>query len=83
MTDNADLESKDIYLAKVGEDGYIGLHEMGTYDGPDWHRLESWANSYDEHKKFVASISRIFGPIEEAAEDMKAEGWERVDWEKK
>lgn len=76
-------ESRDVYLGKEGEKGFVGLHSSGqTDENGQWHSMESWANMYSETKKFEASIFRIFGPLEEVVEDMEKEGWVVVDWEK-
>jgi hypothetical protein len=82
MSDDGSWEFKDAYLRKDGEPGYIGLHATGLTQDDGFHNLEAWANVYDENKKFKASIFRIFGPIEETVEDMEAEGWVVVEWEK-
>jgi len=73
-------EEKSIYLRKSGEEGFVGLHSTGmTAEGDIWCNMEAYANSYGEDKKFQASIFRIFGPIEDTAEDMIKEGWEIVE----
>lgn len=71
---------RDIYLEKEGEEGYIGLHEIGMWDGPAiWMRMEAWANGYDKDKKFIASLWRMFGDIEETAREMEGQGWKRME----
>jgi hypothetical protein len=76
-------ESKSIYLRKDGEKGFYGFHAGGmTREDGTWANMEAWVNCYDENKKFIASVSRVFGPIEEAAQGMVDEGWTVVsDWE--
>lgn len=74
-------ESKDIYLAKEGEKGYVGLHESGmTDEDGTWRRMEGWVNMYDENRKFVASVSRMFGPVETAAKEIGEDGYKEVEW---
>lgn len=76
-----EFQSKDIYLAKEGQEGYVGLHSIGYPDEDGkWRYMQNWANSYDKDRKFQASIFRIFGPIEETVEDMEQEGWKQVEW---
>lgn len=82
------LSSKDIYLKKDGE--IIGLHAYGEKDS-EWtvqnldgtretvkgfNQYEQWGNYYDENHKMVGRGSfRIFGDIEEVAEDLEKDGW--------
>ena len=82
---NGDWQSKNIYLMHPEADYYVGLHAVGDYDeNNQWHNMEAWENIYDLNKKFVCSNARLFGPIEETAEDMKVEGWKEIqDWEYK
>ena len=75
--------SKDIYLKRGNE--LIGIHTYGypseaTFGDdptvkPYFAQMEAWINAYTEDYKFIASISRVFGPIEETAEELKAEGF--------
>jgi len=79
---NGDWQSKDIYLKHEKEKVFIGLHSTGDYS-PDgqWMSLEAWMNLYNPDKSFLCSQSRIFGPIEEVAEELKKEGWTVIgDW---
>lgn len=82
--ENENFDSKDIYLEKNGE--IIGLHTYGHKSGVGtfmtFMQYEAWANLYEkknDERTFVASIYRIFGPIEEEAEALKAEGWVVVE----
>lgn len=85
LESDGEYVSKDIFLEREGE--LVGLHEIGLNDGPNWLRMESWANAYTLQFGFIASIFRIWGPIETTAEEMQAEGWKRVspppNWGKK
>lgn len=75
------LEMKDIYLSKDGEEGFVGLHETGfTNEKAEWCFMEAWGNYYDKNKKFICSAFRVFGPIEEAAEDFLKDGYVTVEW---
>jgi hypothetical protein len=81
--DKDGYESKNIYLRKDGEKGFYGFHSVGmTQEDGTWANMEAWMNCYDENKKFVASVSRVFGPIEISAEEMIQDGWVVVTvWE--
>lgn len=72
---DGEWEGKDIFLRKEGENETLGLHSTGmTGDDGQWHSLEAWMNVYVDGK-FKASVARIFGPIEQTAEELKQEGW--------
>lgn len=73
-------EGLSVYLTKEGEQGFYGIHATGmTDEDGSFKSLEAWINLYDEKKKFVASVSRLFGPIEDAAEDMIKDGYHIVE----
>lgn len=77
-------EGKSIYMKKDGDPDFIGIH--GTYmkDGTDLHLMESWLNVYNPDKTFKYSAARLFGPIEDVAEEYKKDGWLEVpDFEDK
>lgn len=72
-----DYKTKDIYLKK-GED-VLGLHTYGDETAElGFQQMEAWCNAYDEKFKFLGSIYRIFGPIEEEAAELKKDGWEEI-----
>lgn len=79
MTED-DFESINIYLAKDGEDGYIGLHSVGFHDGTQWCAMESWGNVYGLDYKFRYSAFRIFGTLEESKEEFVKDGWKEIEW---
>lgn len=68
MEKQPDLESKDIYLKK--DKDVIGLHTYGDATETGFMQYEAWANLYDEEFKFLGSIYRIFGPIEDEAKHL-------------
>ena len=76
-------ESKDVYLQKEGESGFVGLHATGMMGEDDkWHAIEAWVNSYSDTKKYQGSVARLFGPIEETVEEMLRDGYQVVsNWE--
>lgn len=77
-----DWEGKAIYLSHPNDTEFVGLHSTGmTDENGVWRSMEAWLNVYGPDRKFQYSASRIFGPIEEEAENMKQEGWQVVnDW---
>lgn len=75
MSFQDEWESKDIYLRKEGETETLGLHATGiTDESGTFQAMEAWMNVYVDGK-FKGSVARVFAPIEEAAEDLKKEGW--------
>lgn len=77
MDQQPDFDSKDIYLKK-GDD-VVGLHTFGDNTECGFMQMEAWANAYDLKFKFLGSIYRIFGPIEDEAAEMKKDGWVEVE----
>jgi hypothetical protein len=76
-----EYQAKDAYMQKKGDKGFIGLHAIGeTDENGVFHNMEAWANAYDENRKFVGSIFRIFGPLEEVVQDLELDGFEVVEW---
>ena len=69
--------AKDIYLKK-GED-VLGLHMTGMFTDKGIIPMEAWANAYNSTFKYLGSIYRIFGPIEEEAEALKEDGWVEIE----
>ena len=76
---DGEWEQRHIYLRKEGEKETLGLHSTGMTDEDGKFRaLEAWMNVYVDGK-FKSSVARVFGPIEEAAEELKANGWTEYD----
>lgn len=77
MEEQPQFESKDIYLKK-GDD-VLGLHTYGDQtEHHGFQQMEAWCNAYDADFKFLGSIYRIFGPIEEEAAELKKDGWVEI-----
>lgn len=74
--DQPDFDSKDIYLCN-GED-VIGLHTIGDKTETGFYQMEAWCNLYTSEWKFLRSIYRISGPIEDEATSLKEEGWVEI-----
>lgn len=73
-------ESKSIYLKK--DQDILGLHATGyTDEHGQFQNMEAWANHYhyNEQFKYLGSVYRIFGPIEEEAAGLKADGWIEIE----
>lgn len=66
-------EGKSIYLKKDGD--VLGLHAEGFMTDQGFQQIEAWCNAYTAQYKFMGSVFRLFGPIEQEAEEMKKEGW--------
>lgn len=60
---------KDIYLKRGDE--ILGLHATMFDD----QQMEAFCNAYDVEYKWLGSIFRIFGPIEETAQELKDQGF--------
>lgn len=76
MSEQPPFELKDVYLKK--DEDVIGLHAVGDKTETGFHQYEAWANLYDPSFKFLGSIYRIFGPIEEEADNLKKDGWVEI-----
>lgn len=78
-------QSKNLYLSHPKEKDIIGLHAVGDYDeNGAWHNMEAWINMYNKDREFKYSAARLFGPIENTANDFFDEGWRLIpDWKEK
>lgn len=72
-----DYESKSIYLKK--DDDIIGLHATMAPTEDGLIQMEGWCNAYSNDFKYIGSIYRIFGPIEEEAAELKKDGWVEIE----
>lgn len=74
--DPPDYENKSVFLKK--DDDIIGIHAIGDSTEFGWQQLEAWCNAYSNDWKFLATIYRIFGPVEDEVAELKKSGWIEV-----